>query len=128
MTVAAVKISITLGTAIAGVPPAFMMPEPADALRRTSTVPVGESMPVAIGGSDVFSAIHTPPMELPISIAQMAVDMPAWRSPGNMRAPNETMLAISTTAATRPAIASLTPSRPAAATRCHAAVSALPRP
>jgi hypothetical protein len=97
---------------------------PADALRRTSTVPVGESMPVAIGGIDVRSAIHTPPTEPPISIAQMAVDMPAWSSPGNRRAPNETMLAISTTAPTRPATVSRRPSRLAAAARRHAAPSA----
>ena len=65
-------------------------------------------MPVASGGRDVDSAIHTPPMQLPISIAQIAVEMPALRSPGNMSAPNETMLAIRTTDATRPAIMSLT--------------------
>ena len=74
-------------------------------------------MPVARGGIDVASAIQTPPAQLPISIAQIAIGMPALRSPGNMSAPNETMLAIRTTDATNPAVASLTPSRLAASVR-----------
>ena len=86
-------------------------------LKTTSTAPVGESMPTASGGSDVLAAIHTPAMQLPISIAQIAVGMPAARSPGNISAPNETMLPISTTAAIRPAIVSLRRLRAAPAHR-----------
>ena len=37
--------------------------------RSTRTAPVGESMPVASGGSDVLSAIHMPPTQPPTNIA-----------------------------------------------------------
>ena len=62
MTVAAVKISITVSIADCEPPPAARTADPAVALNSTRTAPVGESMPVASGGSDVVSAIHTPPM------------------------------------------------------------------
>lgn len=68
---------------------------------------MGESIPVASGGREVASAIQTPPIALPISIAQITVAMPAERSPGNMSPPNEMMLAMRTTAASTPAITSL---------------------
>ena len=45
-------------------------------------------------------------MQPPISMAQTATGMPSARSPGNIRAPNETIFAISSTAATAPAAAS----------------------
>ena len=46
-------------------------------------------------------------MQPPISMAQTATGTPSARSPGNIRAPNETIFAISSTAATRPTIRSL---------------------
>src|SRR5581483_7297554 len=85
---------MTASTAACGLPPAAMMRLLVKALSRTRTVPVGESIPVGSGGSDVVSAIHMPPTQLPISIAQIATGMPLLSSPGNIRAPNETMLAI----------------------------------
>jgi hypothetical protein len=83
------------------------------------TAPVGESMPVASGGSEVVSAIQAPQTQAPINIDQIAIGIPALRSPGNISAPNETMLAISTIAATSPASASLPASRPMAIARDH---------
>src|SRR5215471_3937936 len=80
------------------------MTEAVKALSRTRTAPVGESMPVVIGGREVATAIHKPPTQPPISIAQIATGIPAFKSPGNMSAPNEMMLPISTTEATSPAI------------------------
>ena len=64
-------------------------------------------MPVESGGNDVVRAIHTPPMQAPTSIAQIAIGVPALSWPGNMRAPNETTLAMRTIEATKPATASL---------------------
>jgi hypothetical protein len=77
-------------------------------------------MPTASGGSDVVNAIHTPAMQLPTSIAQIAIGMPELKAPGNMSAPNETILAIRTTDAKRPAIVPMTPSRPTASKRDQA--------
>jgi hypothetical protein len=57
------------------------------ALSDTRTVPVGESIPVAIGCSEVASAIQTPQIQAPISIDQTASGIPALNSPGNIRAP-----------------------------------------
>jgi hypothetical protein len=95
------------------------------ALSRTKTAPVGESIPVASGGSEVVHAIHAPATQPPISIDQIATGIPALNSPGNMSAPNETMFATSTIDATSPASASLAASRPTAFNRDHA-ISAPP--
>ena len=84
--VAAENTSITVWIAACGVPPLASTCWPVAALNRTSTAPVGESMPVASGGSDVVSAIHAPAMQLPTSIAQMASGVPADSSPGNISA------------------------------------------
>lgn len=69
-------------------------------------------MPIVRGGSDVRSAIPTPPTQLPINIAQIAIGIPSPSAPGNISAPNETILAMSTIDATTPAIESLNASRP----------------
>src|SRR5262249_16246611 len=106
MTVAAVNTSMTVCTMVCGLPPVAATSTATVKLSSTRTAPVGESMPVAIGGNDVASAIQTPEMQLPISIAQIAIGTPAPSSPGNISAPNETMLPIRTTEASRPAIVS----------------------
>jgi hypothetical protein len=64
-------------------------------------------MPVDIGGIDVMSEMHMPPMLLPISIAQIATGTPGLKSPGNISALKDTMLAIRMTDAIRPAIVSV---------------------
>src|ERR1700742_1166508 len=101
------------------------MRPPVIALSRMRTVPVGESMPIDSGGKDVISAMQMPPAALPISIAQMATGMPALSWPGNIRAPNETMLAISTIEAMTPAVASETALREIVLKRDAAGASAL---
>src|SRR5262245_10005356 len=105
--VATVNTISTVSIAVCGLCPAESTVLPVRALSRMSTVPVGESMPVASGGIVVVQAIQSPPMLLPISMAQIAVGMPALSSLGNMRAANETMFAIRRNEATRPAIAAL---------------------
>src|SRR5690348_4189679 len=95
-------------------PPAARTPEAVKALIRMRTAPVGESIPVASGVREVVNAINIPQMQAPISIDQIATGIPALKSPGNIRALNETMLAISTTADTSPASPSLLASRPMA--------------
>src|SRR5262249_54292571 len=104
------------------------MLEAVRALSRTRTAPVGESMPVASGGREVDNAIHTPQTQPPISIDQIATGIPALKSPGNIRAPNETTLPISTTDAATPAITSLRTSRPTAINRARALAGAPSRP
>src|SRR5580704_4621826 len=84
------------------------MRPPVIALSKMRTVPVGESIPTDSGGRDVASAIHMPPTQLPISIAQIAIGIPPFSSPGNISAPNETILAIRTTEAMTPAMESET--------------------
>src|SRR3984957_5149214 len=100
------------------------MRPPAIALSNMRTVPVGESIAVANGGRDVAVAIHMPPTALPISIAQIARGMPAFNWPGNISAPNETILAIKTIDAIRPAMESCTALRPIAPSPEDAAVVA----
>jgi hypothetical protein len=92
-------------------PPEAITSELVVALNSTSTAPVGESMPLASGGIEVAQAIHTPPMQLPTSIAQIAIGIPALSWPGNISAANDTMLATSTMDATTPATASRKPWR-----------------
>jgi hypothetical protein len=65
-------------------------------------------MPVAKGGTDVVSAIHMPPIQLPINMAQMAVGIPTLKSPANISAANEMRLAVTRIDARKPATASLT--------------------
>src|ERR1700733_70934 len=95
-------------------PPASMTPAPVAALSNTRTAPVGESMPVVSGGSEVVIAIQAPLRHAPISIDQIATGMPALKSPWNMSAPNDTILAINTTADTKPATESWATSRASA--------------
>ncbi|HET8586118.1 MAG TPA: hypothetical protein VFM89_10270 [Casimicrobiaceae bacterium] len=99
--------SMTTCTAASGVSPAATTAGAMIALNSTSAAPVGESMPIVRGGSDVRSAIPTPPTQLPINIAQIAIGIPSPSAPGNISAPNETILAMSTIDATTPAIESL---------------------
>lgn len=111
------KVNITVRTAASALPSAMRILGAVAALSSTRTAPVGESMPVASGGNDVVSAIQRPPMQLPISIAQIPMGMPPLNSPGNISAANETMLAISTTEATRPAMEFPNAVRPTAMVR-----------
>ena|SRR5215468_610353 len=90
--------------ASAGVRPDDRLAEPAAALSKTKTVPVGESMPEAIGGSVVLQATKMPPIQLPINIDQIAIGAPSLSWPGNIRAENDTMFAIRTIDARRPAV------------------------
>src|SRR5256885_11067114 len=62
--VAALKINITVCTAVCALPPADRIAEPAVVLSSTRTAPVGESMPVASGGNEVINAMHMPPILL----------------------------------------------------------------
>ena len=93
---------MTKRTAPSAPEPAASAAALADALTVTSTAPVGESIPLAIGGRLVRHAIHMPETAAPTSIAQIAMEAPAASGPGNISAANETMLATSTTAATDP--------------------------
>src|SRR5262249_57130084 len=60
--VAIENVSITELMASATVRPDERLAEPAAALSKTKTVPVGESMPEAIGGSVVLQATKMPPI------------------------------------------------------------------
>ena len=51
------KISITVLAAVSASPPVAITLDPAGVLNSTRTVPVGESMPGAIGGREIASAI-----------------------------------------------------------------------
>ena len=123
VSVAAVKNSNTVFVASSAVPPAAKTPELTGALNSMSTTQVGESMPVATGGMDVVRAIHMPPIQLPINMAQIAVGIPALRSPANISAANETMLAVTRIDARKPATASLAQFRENERSRYKAAES-----